>query len=136
MTVDSKKKGTGRARKPIPSRTGGTAVEGAAVLRKKLKEAARAHDSERWVLKLYVTGITPASQRAVARVREICEKHLLGRYQLEVIDIYQLPTLAKDEQIIAAPTLIKVLPTPLRRFIGDMTKAERVLFGMDVRKAP
>ena len=67
--------------------------------------------------------------------REICEKHLLGRYQLEVIDIYQLPALAKDEQIIAAPTLIKVLPAPLRRFIGDMTRAERVLFGLDVRKA-
>jgi circadian clock protein KaiB len=87
------------------------------------------------VLRLYVTGTTPASQRAIARVRAICEQHLLGRYELEVIDIYQLPALAKDEQIIATPTLIKVLPEPLRRFIGDMSKAERVLFGLDVRRA-
>jgi circadian clock protein KaiB len=134
--MDSKKKPAPRTRKSVAGRPGAPAVEGAAGLRRKLMEAARTRDSERWVLKLYVTGTTPASQRAIARVRDICEKHLLGRYQLEVIDIYQLPTLAKDEQIIAAPTLIKVLPAPLRRFIGDMTKAERVLFGLDVRKAP
>lgn len=132
MTSDSKKKLSGRARKTSPSRA---EVEGASGLRRKIEKAARTQASERWVLKLYVTGTTPASQRAIARVREICEEHLLGRYQLEVIDIYQLPSLAKDEQIIAAPTLIKVLPAPLRRFIGDMTKAERVLFGLDVRKA-
>jgi circadian clock protein KaiB len=133
--MDSKKKSAARARKPIPRRPEAPAVEGAEGLRRKLEKAARTRDSDRWVLKLYVTGTTPASQRAIARVREICERHLLGRYQLEVIDIYQLPALAKDEQIIAAPTLIKVLPAPLRRFIGDMTRAERVLFGLDVRKA-
>jgi circadian clock protein KaiB len=135
MTAASRKKRSGSARAPSAGRPVAPAVDGASGLRRKLKEAARAQASERWVLKLYVTGTTPASQRAIARVREICEKHLLGRYQLEVVDIYQLPTLAKDDQIIAAPTLIKVLPAPLRRFIGDMTKAERVLFGLDVRKA-
>lgn len=131
MTVSTNRKSSGGASKSTRSRR---VVEGAVGLRRKLEQAARHPDSERWVLKLYVTGTTPASQRATARVREICERHLQGRCQLEVIDIYQLPALAKDEQIIAAPTLIKVLPAPLRRFIGDMTKAERVLFGMDLRK--
>ncbi len=98
-------------------------------------EALAAQKAERYLLRLYVTGTTPASQRAIERVRELCEQHLQGRYQLEVVDIYQLPALAKDEQIVAAPTLIKVLPAPLRRFIGDLSKIEKVLFGMDVRKA-
>ncbi len=105
---------------------------GASGLRRQLEK--RAEDQERYVLRLYVTGTTPASQRAIQRVREVCEKHLEGRYKLDVIDIYQLPSLAKDEQIIAAPTLIKVLPAPLRRFIGDLSKLERILFGLDVRK--
>ena len=91
--------------------------------------------TERYLLRLYVTGTTPASQRAIERVRQICEEHLQGRYQLEVIDIYQLPALAKDEQIIATPTLIKVLPVPLRRFIGDLSRLEKTLFGLDVRRA-
>jgi circadian clock protein KaiB len=104
-------------------------------LRRRLEQSARRKGSERTLLRLYVTGTTPASQRAIERVREICEEHLQGRYQLEVIDIYQLPALAKDEQIIATPTLIKVLPAPLRRFIGDLSKIERILFGLDVREA-
>ena len=91
---------------------------------------------QRYVLRLYVTGTTPASQRAIERVRTICEEHLQGRYQLDVIDIYQLPALAKDEQIIATPTLIRVLPAPLRRFIGDLSKVEKILFGIDVRVSP
>jgi len=64
----------------------------------------------------------------------VCEEHLRGRYELEVIDIYQLPALAKDDQIVATPTLVKVLPAPLRRLIGDLSKMERVLFGMDIRE--
>jgi circadian clock protein KaiB len=107
------------------------AEDAAAALDRKL--AGRG--TERYLLRLYVTGTTPASQRAIAQVREICEEHLEKRYQLEVYDIYQLPALAKDEQIIATPTLIKVLPSPLRRFIGDLTRAEKILFGLDVRKA-
>lgn len=84
------------------------------------------------LLRLYITGTTAASARAIERARAICEQHLQGRYELEVIDIYQMPALAKDHQIVAAPTLIKVLPPPLRRFIGDLTKADQVLFGLDV----
>lgn len=88
----------------------------------------------RCMLRLYVTGVTPTSSRAIQRVRKACEEHLQGRYELEVIDIHQLPRLAKDEQIIATPTLIRVLPSPLRRFIGDLSRVEKVLFGMDLRE--
>ena len=87
----------------------------------------------RWVLRLYVAGMTTTSARAVERVRRLCDEHLAGRYELEVIDIYQLPALARGHQIVATPTLIRLLPQPLRRFIGDLSD-ERVLFGMDVRR--
>jgi circadian clock protein KaiB len=86
------------------------------------------------ILRLYVTGMTPKSVRAIANVRTICEDHLKGRYELEVIDLYQRPQLAQGEQINAAPTLIKKLPLPLRRIIGDMSKSERVLVGLDLQK--
>src|SRR5688500_15342348 len=76
---------------------------------------------ERYVLRLYVTGMTPRSTEAIASIKAICEEHLEGRYDLEVIDIYQHPQLAKDEQIIAVPTLVKKLPAPLRRFIGNLS---------------
>jgi circadian clock protein KaiB len=99
-------------------------------------EADAGHPStERYVLRLYVTGMTPRSTRAVENVRTVCEEHLHGRYDLEVIDIYQQPTLAKGEQIIAAPTLIKKLPLPLRRVIGDLSSTERVLLGLDLKRA-
>jgi circadian clock protein KaiB len=91
--------------------------------------------SGRYLLRLYVTGTTPASTRAIERVQSICKDHLEGRYDLEVIDIYQLPALAKDEQIIATPTLIRVLPKPLRRLIGDLSRVEALFFGMDLRES-
>jgi circadian clock protein KaiB len=90
-------------------------------------------DGTTYLLRLYMTGTTPASMRALANVKRICERHLHGRYQLEVVDLYQQPTLAAGEQIIAAPTLIKQLPLPLRRIIGDMSSEERVLVGLDLR---
>lgn len=86
-----------------------------------------------YVLRLYVTGATPSSVRAIASIKRICEERLQGRYELEVIDLYQQPEMAKGEQIIAAPTLIKKLPLPLRRVIGDMSDIERVLVGIDLR---
>ena len=88
-----------------------------------------------YVLKLYVTGMTPKSARAIANAKQICEEHLAGRYQLEVIDLYQQPQLAQGEQIIAAPTLVKKLPMPLRRIVGDLSNVERVLVGLDLRKS-
>jgi circadian clock protein KaiB len=88
---------------------------------------------EKYVLRLYVAGLTPRSQMAISNIKKICEEHLEGRYDLEVIDVYQKPVLAKGEQIIAAPTLIKKLPLPLRRFIGDLSDSERILLGLDLR---
>lgn len=100
-----------------------------------MEAAAAALANVRYVLRLYVTGTTSRSGRAVANIRKICEDHLEGRYDLEVVDITQHPTLAEGEQIIAAPTLIKKLPLPLRRFIGDMSQTERILIGLDLRDA-
>ena len=89
--------------------------------------------SKEYVLRLYVAGTTSKSIRAVANIKEICETSLKNRYDLEVIDIYQQPVLVKGEQIIAAPTLVKQLPLPLRKFIGDMSDTERILVGLDLR---
>ena len=89
-------------------------------------------ERQRYVLRLYVTGTTRRSAQAIMNIQKICEEHLKGRYELEVIDIYQQPVLAAGEQIIAAPTLIKKLPLPLRRFIGDMTNTERLVLGLDL----
>jgi circadian clock protein KaiB len=97
------------------------------------KKAAAAQDRAKYVLRLYVTGMTPKSTQAIANVQKLCEKHLVGRYELKVIDIYQQPTLAKGEQIIATPTLIKKLPLPLRKLIGDMSDTERFLVGIDLK---
>src|SRR4029077_16796620 len=91
--------------------------------------------NEQYVLRLYVTGMTPRSARAVENLRSVCDEFLEGRYDLEVIDIYQQPALTKGEQIIAAPTLIKKLPLPVRRLVGDMSDRERVLVGLDLVSA-
>jgi len=101
---------------------------------KTLSNVAKAGALSRHLLRLYVTGATPGSTRAIRQVRQVCDNYLNGRYDLEVIDIYRLPSLAKDDQIIATPTLIKVLPAPLRRLIGDMSNINSVLFGMDIRE--
>jgi len=89
----------------------------------------------KYVLKLYVTGHTTNSQMAVANIRRICEEDLNGDYQLEVVDVLNRPQLAEDERILATPTLIKELPPPLRRIIGDLSDREKVLLGLDVLPA-
>ena len=89
--------------------------------------------TQNYVLRLYVTGTTPRSTRAIQNIRALCEEHLQGRYDLQVIDIYQQPKNAKDEQIIAAPTLIKQLPSPLRKLVGDLSNTDKVLAGLDLR---
>lgn len=91
--------------------------------------SSRAPEPE-YVLRLFITGSTPRSTRAIDNVRRICEANLKGRYDLEVIDVYQDPDVTKDLQIVATPTLVKVLPHPLRRVIGDMSDRERVLAGL------
>ena len=98
-----------------------------------LEAAAAKPGTEQYVLRLYVAGITPRSSEAIRNVTAICEEHLAGRYELQVIDLYQQPTLAKGEQIIAAPTLIKQLPLPLRRLIGSMADEQKILVGLDLR---
>lgn len=87
----------------------------------------------RYVLRLYVAGSTGRSLRAIDNLRRICEEHLDDRYELEVIDIYRQLRLARGEQIVAVPTLIKKLPAPLRRLIGDMSDENRVLMGLDLK---
>jgi circadian clock protein KaiB len=89
---------------------------------------------DKYVLRLYITGSTRRSVLAITNLKKICEEYLEGRYELEVIDLYKKPSLAKDEQIIAAPTLIKKLPLPFRRIIGDMSNKEKVLMGLDLVK--
>ncbi len=89
-----------------------------------------------YTLRLYVAGMTPRSTLAIQNIRRICQDHLAGRVDLQVVDIYQQPVLAQGEQIIAAPTLIKKVPLPLRRFIGDMSNTERILVGMDLQSSP
>ena len=96
------------------------------------EQAGQTPGSERYLLQLYVTGMTSRSARAVDNLRAICDEHLEGRYDLEVIDIYQQPALTKGEQIIAAPTLIKKFPLPMRRLIGDLSNRQRVLLGLDL----
>ena len=100
------------------------------------EQAGHSPRGERYLLRLYVTGMTSRSSRAVSNLKAICEEHLEGRYDLEVIDIYQQPVLTKGEQIIAAPTLIKKLPLPMRRIIGDMSNRGRVLLGLDLIREP
>lgn len=90
--------------------------------------------ANRYILRLYVAGHTLKSLTAITNIKRICEENLQGRYVLDVIDLYQQPQLAQGEQIIAVPTLIKKLPPPLRRIIGDMSNTERVLVGLDLRK--
>ena len=87
----------------------------------------------RYELRLYVAGMTPRSTRAVANIKEICEEHLKGRYDLRVIDLYQQPVLADGERIIAVPLLIKKLPPPLRRITGDLSDREQILIGLDLK---
>src|SRR5665647_41151 len=90
--------------------------------------------SDRYILRLYVAGLMPKSTLAIANIKKICEENLQGQYELEVIDLYQQPQLAQGDQIVAVPALIKKLPPPLRRIIGDMSDTERVLVGLDLRK--
>jgi circadian clock protein KaiB len=99
----------------------------------KVKSSPRKPAARRYFLKLYVAGQSAKSINAIANINRICEEHLKGRYELEVIDLYQQPHLAEGGQIIALPTLTRRLPPPLRRMIGDLSNTERVLEGLDIQ---
>lgn len=90
-------------------------------------------DEEIWELRLYVAGQTVKSVTAIANLKKYCEEHLKGRYQLEVIDLLQNPQLAEGDQILAIPTLVRKVPQPIRKIIGDLSNQERVLVGLDIR---
>ncbi len=94
---------------------------------------AEGMDQNYWELRLYVAGQTPKSVTALANLRKYCEQHLLGRYKLEVIDLLENPQLAEGDQILAIPTLVRKVPVPIRKIIGDLSNAERVLVGLDIR---
>ena len=98
-----------------------------------MEQALAQQDKEKYILKLYITGMTPRSQEALRNVEKICREYLGDRCELQVIDIYQQPTLAKGDQIIAVPTLVKKLPLPLRRLIGDLSQKDRILLGLDLK---
>lgn len=109
--------------------------------RQKLKDTIREFEKavkkgstdKKFILKLYVSGATRRSSNAIENIKNFCEEHLKGRYELEIIDIYQQPELLEKDQVIAAPTLIKQLPLPLRRLIGDMSDVEKILIGLNVK---
>jgi circadian clock protein KaiB len=100
------------------------------------EEALAKPDGLQYELRLYVTGMTSRSARAIANIKQICEEHLEGRYDLQIIDLYQQPVLAEGDQIIAVPTLIKKLPLPLRRIMGDLPDRQPVLIGLDLKPKP
>jgi circadian clock protein KaiB len=93
----------------------------------------RKDDLDRYLLKLYITGRSPRAERAIANLRRLCKDELEGCYELEIIDVLEHPQLAEDDRILATPTLIKQLPPPLRRVIGDLSNRDKVLLGLDVR---
>jgi len=98
----------------------------------RLASAGAAGATERYVLKLYVTGATVRSLRAITNIKAVCEQYLKGRYDLEVVDIYRRPAMLREDQIVAVPTLIKKLPVPLRLLVGDLSRTEQVLQGLDL----
>src|SRR5687768_24594 len=89
--------------------------------------------SDRWLLRLYVAGKTPRCEAAEENLRKVCEEYLAGRYSIEIVDLLENPTLAHGDQILAVPTLVRKLPMPVRRIIGDLSNTERVLVGLDLR---
>lgn len=99
------------------------------------EQAAREAKAE-WQLRLYVAGRTPKSSAALANLKRLCETHLAGRYDIEVIDLLVNPTLAAGDQILAVPTLVRKFPEPIRKIIGDLSNEERVLVGLDVKPVP
>ncbi len=101
---------------------------------KEFEEATTKARNAKYCLRLYVTGLTPKSTHAIANLRSILDQNLKGQYDLEVIDVYQQPEIADKVDIIAAPTLIKELPLPVRKLIGDMSNKQRVLLGLNIRK--
>ena len=99
-----------------------------------VRDGHREPGSKFWELRLYVAGQTPRSLSALVNLKRICDEHLAGKYRIEVVDLIKNPQLAKDDQIFAIPTLVRKLPEPLRKIIGDLSSTERVLVGLQIRE--
>jgi circadian clock protein KaiB len=110
--------------------------KGAAIVRSEWSESGGSPAGERWELRLYVAGQTPRSLSALANLKRFCEEYLAGRYTLEVIDLLENPQLARGHQIIAIPTLVRQLPSPIRKIIGDLSNQERVIVSLDLSPRP
>ncbi len=93
-----------------------------------------ANPGEKWELRLYTAGQTPKSLAAIKNLRKVCEEHLAGRYEIEIVDLLKNPRLAKDDQIVAIPTLVRKLPDPVRKIIGDLSDTERALVGLQLKQ--
>ena len=124
QTEDENPNGEGRLKTKLRDATG--AFE-EAIKRKALKRA-------KYILRLYITGSSGRSMKAVHNLKKLCEEHLPNEYDLEVIDIYQDPEAAREAQIVAAPTLVKKLPEPIRKFVGDLSNTQKILVGLDIYK--
>ncbi len=98
-----------------------------------IKASKKSGDDDTWELRLYVAGITPKSVEAFANLKKICEEHLAGKYHIEVVDLMENPRLASGDQILAIPTLVRKLPPPIKKIIGDLSNTERVLVGLNLR---
>jgi circadian clock protein KaiB len=101
---------------------------------RKRSSAKKKADGEVWNLRLYIAGQTGRSQAALENLREVCEQHLKGRYRIEVVDLRENPQLASGDQILAVPTLVRKLPQPIKKIVGDLSQTERVLVGLDLRE--
>ena len=114
-----------------------TTRNGKPAVRKKGSPGPKVHEKAAgtYNLRLYVAGQTPRSSAAIANLTKICEEHLAGRYRIEVIDLVKFPQLARDHQILAVPTLVRELPEPLKRIIGDLSNTERALVGLDLKRS-
>jgi circadian clock protein KaiB len=120
----------------MPHKSKDSGEVGLGISAKAFQRAVADNPRAHFVLKLYVSGMTPRSRRAIDNLQRLCEEHLLDRYDLEIIDIYQQPGLAKGAQIVAVPTLVRTLPLPLRRVIGDLSDQGRILLVLGVVPAP
>jgi circadian clock protein KaiB len=101
-------------------------------IKKQLENGLKKIKPNKYILRLYVAGLSPRSQKAIENIKKICDQYLRGRYELAIQDIFQNPIIAKNSQILAAPTLIKMIPLPLRRFVGDMSNIDKLLVGLDL----
>jgi circadian clock protein KaiB len=119
--------------KTSPSRRAGNGSNGGN--REAANPVPRRRNRALWELRLYVAGMTPTSIRAFENLKKICEQHLQGIYSIQVVDLLERPKLARGDQIIAVPTLVRRLPTPVKKIIGDLSNTERVLVGLDLRPA-